>query len=390
MFGRRIRLFKLLGFEVNIDLSWIIIAVLIVWSLAQGVFPLYYEGLASEVYWAMGILGAIGLFVSIIVHEFCHSLVARRYGLPMKGITLFIFGGVAEMEDEPPSAKAEFLMALAGPVASVIVGFSFWGVLEAGRFFLWPLPVLIIFNYLRTINLVLAVFNMLPAFPLDGGRVFRSVLWGIRGNILWATKVASMVGSGFGLTLIALGVFSVFAGGIVGGLWWALIGLFIRSASKMSYDNIRVKGALEGEPLQRFLEDHPVTVSADTTVDHLIEDYIYKYNFNLYPVLRDGEVRCISVSDVKNVPQNDWANHRVEEYAKPCSSENSVLISENAMKAFSIMNRTGNSRLMVLTPRGDLLGTVNQKDMVRYLTLKMSFSESERDNEKKQKSDGGI
>lgn len=385
MFGRRIRLFKLLGFEVNIDLSWIIIAVLIVWSLAQGVFPLYYEGLTPAAYWLMGVLGALGLFLSIIIHEFCHSLVARHYGLPMKGITLFVFGGVAEMEDEPPSAKAEFLMALAGPVASVLVGLAFWGILAAGRVFLWPLPVLVIFSYLRTINLILAVFNMLPAFPLDGGRVFRSALWGIKGDILWATKVASMVGSGFGLVLIALGVFSVFAGGIVGGLWWALIGLFLRSASKMSYENVRVKGALEGEPLQRFLEDHPVTVSADTTVDHLVEDYIYKYNFNLYPVVHDGQVRCINVSDVKKVPQQDWGSHRVEEYARPCTADNSLLISENAMKAFSIMNRTGNSRLMVLTPQGDFAGTVNQKDLVRYLSLKLSLSGSDQ-SERKQSS----
>ncbi|MFW5813526.1 MAG: M50 family metallopeptidase [Fibrobacterota bacterium] len=382
MFGRRIRLFNLLGFEVNIDLSWIIIAVLIVWSLAQGVFPMFQEGLAPAVYWVMGVLGALGLFLSIIVHEFCHSLVARHYGLPMKGITLFVFGGVAEMEDEPPSAKAEFLMALAGPVASVLVGLAFWGILATGSVFLWPVPVLLIFSYLRTINLVLALFNMLPAFPLDGGRVFRSLLWGIKGNIMWATRVASMVGSGFGLLLIALGVYFVFAAGNLGGLWWALIGLFLRSASKMSYDNIRVKGALEGEPLQRFLEDHPVTVSAGTTVDHLVEDYIYKYNFNMYPVVHDGQVRCINVSDVKNVPQQDWGSHRVEEYAKPCTADNSVLISENAMKAFSIMNRTGNSRLMVLTPQGDLVGTVNQKDLVRYLSLKLSVSGSDQTERK--------
>ncbi len=384
MFGRRIRLFKLLGFEVNIDLSWIIIAVLIVWSLAQGVFPLYYEGLTPAIYWMMGILGALGLFLSIVIHEFSHSLVARRFGLPMRGITLFVFGGVAEMEDEPPSAKAEFYMAIAGPLMSVFLGLVFWGLLAAGRALLWPLPVLIIFSYLRTINIILAIFNMLPAFPLDGGRVFRSILWGIKKDIRWATRVASMVGSAFGLILIALGIFSVFSGGIIGGLWWALIGLFLRSASRMSYENVLVRGALEGETVQRFLQTDPLTISADITVDHLVEDYVYKYSFNLYPVVNDGQIRCINVADVKNLPEQDWSIHTVNEYARPCSAENSVLISDEAMKALTVMNKTGNSRLIVVTPEGQLAGTVNQKDLVRYLSYKLNYSGSDQGTGKQQ------
>ena len=373
MFGRRIRLFSIFGFEINVDMSWIVIAVLITWSLAKGVFPLFYEGLSSGVYWIMGAVGALGLFASIVFHELCHSLAARRFGLPMKGITLFIFGGVAEMEDEPPSAKAEFFMAIAGPISSVFLGFFFWGVLILGRSFSLPVSVLIIFSYLRIINIVLALFNMLPAYPLDGGRVFRSVLWAAKGNMLWATKVASAVGTGFGLALVAVGIFSVFTGGIIAGIWWVLIGLFIRGASRMSYESVLVRGALANEPVKRFVEANPVTVPAYTTVDRMIENYIYKYNINLYPVVGNCKLKCVSVDDVKRVPRRDWTSHSVDEYAKPCSSDNSVLDSENAMKALTVMNRTGNTSIMVVTPNGELVGTVNQKDLMRFMTLKMNF-----------------
>jgi len=132
MFGKRMKLFKLLGFEVNIDLSWIIIAVLVTWSLAAGLFPYLYHGLSKETYWLMGVVGALGLFISIVAHEFCHSLVARKFGMPMKGITLFIFGGVAEMGDEPPTARAEFMMAIAGPLSSLAIGGVFYLIYRAG------------------------------------------------------------------------------------------------------------------------------------------------------------------------------------------------------------------------------------------------------------------
>jgi len=218
MFGKSFKLFKILGFEVRIDASWIIIALLITWSLAQGVFPIYADYLTPVTYWILGAAGALGLFISIVVHELSHSLVARRFGLPMRGITLFIFGGVAEMDDEPPSPKAEFFMAIAGPIASIIIGLFFIGLFSVGRVLFWPTPPMILFSYLGTINLILAAFNLLPAFPLDGGRVLRSILWGWRKNLRWATRVSSIISSSFGLALVFLGIFSVLGGGLVGGI----------------------------------------------------------------------------------------------------------------------------------------------------------------------------
>jgi len=375
MFGSRITLFKLLGFEVRIDISWIIIAVLIVWSLAQGVFPLYDKTLSPLTYWLLGVGGAIGLFASIIFHELSHSLVARRFGLPMRGITLFIFGGVAEMDDEPSSPKAEFLMAIAGPLASIGIGALCLGLLSLIRG-IWPRPSELILNYLGTINLILAAFNLLPAFPLDGGRVFRSLLWRWKGDVRWATRVASQVGSGFGLFLIFLGVFSVLGGGLVGGIWWALIGLFLRSASKMSYQNVLVRSALEGESVKRFMKTDPVTVSGDTTVDHLVEDFIYKYHYKMFPVINDSRpLSCVSINDVKSVPREEWDHHTVKELAKPCSTDNTISMDEDAIKALTVMNKTGSSRLMVVDHGGKLVGVVAMRDLMRFLTLKLDLDE---------------
>lgn len=375
MFGTRFTLFKLLGFEVRIDTSWIIIALLIVWSLAQGVFPLYDRNLSPSTYWILGVLGALGLFASIIFHELCHSLVARRFGLPMKGITLFIFGGVAEMDDEPASPRAEFLMAIAGPLASIGVGALCFALLSFTRGILARPPGLVL-NYLGTINLILAGFNLLPAFPLDGGRVFRSVLWRWKGNLRWATKVASRVGSAFGLFLIFLGVFSVLGGGLIGGIWWALIGLFLRSASKMSYQNVLVRDALEGESVRRFMKEDPVTVTADTTVDHLVEDFIYKYHYKMFPVVKDSKpLSCVNINDVRNIPREEWNHHTVDELAKPCSTDNTISIDEDALKALSLMNRTGSSRLMVVDHGGRLVGMVAMRDLMRFLALKLDIEE---------------
>lgn len=246
MFDDRITLCTLFGFKVQVDASWIVIALLVTWSLATGYFPSRYEDLAPRSYWLMGVVGALGLFGSIIFHEFWHSMVARRYGLPMKGITLFIFGGIAEMSQEPDRPKTEFLMAAAGPLASVVLGFAFHGLawIFAGD---QPATALAaIFGYLAFINWLLAGFNMLPAFPLDGGRILRSALWAARDDLPWATRVVCRIGSWFGVALIGLGLITLLQGYTVNGVWYILIGLFLRGAANASYR--RVRQHLEGSP----------------------------------------------------------------------------------------------------------------------------------------------
>jgi Zn-dependent protease/CBS domain-containing protein len=380
MFGKRFDLFKLLGFQVRIDLSWIIIAILVAWSLSTGFFPFHYRGLSIQAYWIMGVIGALGLFLSIVVHEFCHSLMARRFDVPMKGITLFIFGGIAEMGDEPQSAKAEFMVAIVGPLSSLAVAAIFYGIYlgDKGADVL-PRAVIGVVQYLAFINVLLAAFNCLPAFPLDGGRVLRSILWGAKGDLRWATRVSSFIGSGFGIFLIVLGVYSLFTGNFIGGMWWALIGMFLHSAAKMSYQQLLTKRALQGESVSRFMRRDPVTVSPSLTLDELIEDYIYRHHYKMFPVVTDFDklTGCITTKEVKEIPKAEWKSKRVGDITAPCSAENTISPETDAVKALSLMHRTGASRLMVVD--GDrLAGIVSLKDMLKFLSLKIELNEEER------------
>jgi Zn-dependent protease/predicted transcriptional regulator len=373
MFGRRLRLFNLLGFEVRVDLSWIIIAVLVTWSLADGLFPYLYKNLDKEVYWAMGVVGALGLFASIIFHEFCHSLVARKFGMPMKGITLFIFGGVAEMGDEPPSARAEFLMALAGPASSILLsGVFYW-------LYLWGLsgdltqPVGGVVRYLAWINALLAAFNLLPAFPLDGGRILRSILWGVKEDLAWATRISAGIGSGFALILIFLGIISVLQGNIIGGIWWFMIGMFLRSAAQMSYQQLMVRRALEGERISRFMTPNPVTVPPTITVAELVENYVLHHHFKMFPVVDDGRiVGCVTSKDIKAIPREKWGEESVSDIAERCPPEIFITPETDAVKALAIMNQTGLTRLLVAEGE-KLVGILTLKDLLNFLSLKVEL-----------------
>lgn len=387
MFGKRIKLFELLGFEVKIDISWLIIAVLITWTLAQGVFPHYYKNLSTQTYWWMGILGALGLFASIIFHELCHSLVARRFGLPMKGITLFIFGGVAEMHEEPPSAKAEFFMAIAGPLSSIFIGIVFYGIHLLGKTGGLPISVTGIFNYLMFINFVLAGFNLLPAFPLDGGRVLRSALWNWKGDLRWSTRVASWIGSGFGFVLIFTGIINIIRGAFIGGIWWVFIGLFLRSASQMSYQRVLMQRTLEGEPVERFMNSNPVTVSPSISVRELVEDYIYRHHYKMFPVVEEDSdelVGCITTKEVKEISKDEWDDYTVNDLLKECSPDNTVSPDEDAKNALANINKTGNSRLMVVKDE-KLVGIITLKDLLDFLSLKLDLEKEEMEKRVKSK-----
>ena len=373
MFGRGVTLFRLFGFEVKVDFSWLIIATLITWSLARSVFPAYFGSLTSATYWAMGVVGAAGLFLSVIIHEFSHSLVARRFGLSMKGITLFIFGGVAEMAGEPPNARAEFFMAIAGPAASVVLSGIIYGVTVLGGVANWPSPVIGVLSYLWVINLVLAAFNLVPAFPLDGGRVLRSLLWGYSKRLTWATRIASRIGSGFGFLLMLLGVLFFIRGDLVGGIWWFLIGMFVRSASTGSYQQLLTKQVLAGHPVRQFMQENPIAVPYQISIEQLVEDYVYKHHFKMFPVL-EGErlVGCITTRQIKELPRSEWNQHTVKELSSGCSKENTISPDADATEALSQMHRTHNSRLMVV--EGDrLVGIIALKDLLEFLSLKVDL-----------------
>lgn len=373
MFTKRFRLFQLLGFDIYIDLSWFLIAILITWSLATALFPHFYPDLTSAVYWWMGLSGALGLFASIVLHELGHSVVARQFGMKMKGITLFIFGGVAEMSDEPPSAKAEFWVAIGGPIVSVVLAIGFYLFSIAGVAIGLPSSVTGVLWYLGLINAILVGFNMIPAFPLDGGRVLRSILWAIRGSLRQATRITSAIGSGFGMFLILLGILSVIGGNFIGGMWQFLIGMFLRGAAQMSYQQVLVRRALEGEPISRLMQRDIRTVTPEMLIDEFVDNFIYRHHHKLYPMVEDGRLTgCVTIQGIKEVPREQWSSRTLGDVRESCGEDNTVSPDADAVQVLAQMNRNGRSRLMVVD-QGELQGLVTLKDLMNFIALKMEL-----------------
>jgi Zn-dependent protease/CBS domain-containing protein len=372
MFGKGYRLFSLSGFEIRLDASWFVLALLVTWTLAVGYFPAALPGFAPATYWMMGVAGALGLFGSIVLHEFSHAVVARRYDLPMKGITLFIFGGVAEMSAEPPSPRAEFMMAAAGPLASVVIGVALLGVAAvlSGAF---PIAAIEVIQYLGALNLILAAFNMVPAFPLDGGRILRSYLWHRSGDLARATRVSSKVGSGFGLVLMALGVAVFLTGGLVPGIWYFVLGMFLRGLAGASYQQVLLRRALEGEPVRRFMKSDPVTVSSGMSVRELVEDYVYRHHHKLYPIVDDGRLAgCVTVKQIRTLPREEWDTKQVAQIASGCTDANTISPDADAMEALKLMRSSGQSRLLV-TRNGHLEGVITLKDLLEFFALRVEL-----------------
>jgi len=377
VFGKGIELFKIFGLSIRVDASWLAVAVLFPWTLATAVFPALRPGLPKTAYWSMGILGSFGLFASVVVHEMSHALVARRFGIVIRSITLFLFGGVAEMAGEPSSPRSELLVAAAGPAASF--GLAFVGLVATtlGGLAGLPAPVQVVLAYLAVINAALAVFNLVPAFPLDGGRILRSVLWHWKGNLRWATRISSLLGAGFGLLLISLGVLRVVQDDFMGGMWWFLIGLYVRHAAQMSYQQLLLRQALGGEPVARFMRSNPVTVPRSISVQQLVQDYVYRYHFKMFPVLDDSGrlFGCVSTQQVRNLPHDEWDSQTVGAIAERCGPDNTVTADTDALRALSRMSRTGDSRLLVVD--GDrLLGILALKDLLQFFALKMELEEA--------------
>lgn len=378
IFGRSVSLFKILGFEVKVDISWLILAALITWSLASGLFPEFYKDLPKASYWWMGVAGTAGLFASIVFHELAHSLVARHHGMTMKGITLFIFGGVAEMENDPPSPMAEFRMAIVGPLSSALAGAIFFLAVMGARHFRWPVEVYGVGAYLAWLNLVLAVFNLVPAFPLDGGRILRSLLWRWKKDLRWATSVSSKVGSGFGIILIVLGIISLFMGNFVGGLWWLMLGFFVRIAAQSAYQQMLARTVFHDVKVRDVMVRDPVIVSRAITLEQFIHDYVYQYHYQIYPVASFGRLSgCISVNAAARVPRDEWGSQTVGSITMPCDRETTIGPDESAAQALVVMNRTGNTLLLVME-EDQLIGVITLQDMLRLLSLKVELNDFEK------------
>lgn len=377
LIARGFPLFTIFGFEVKLNLTWLLLGLLITWTLAEGFFPGRYPDLATQTRWWMGIAGALGILLSIVFHELSHSLVARYYGLRMAGITLFMFGGVAEMRHEPKEPKVELLMAGAGPLSSLVLAGVCWvlhaGALAAGL----PTPVKGVLYYLAVINVVLAAFNLVPAYPLDGGRMLRAALWAWRKDIRDATRIASTIGSSFGLVLMLLGVLSLIQGVFVGGMWYILIGLFVRGAAKSSYQQLIVRQVLEGRRARDVMTTDPVTVERSLSLRDFVDHYVYRYRSRLFPVLQDGElVGCATVERVKAVPAEQWAQTAVADIVDACADDNTVGPDEELTDLASSLLSAPAGRQRLVVEDGRLLGVVSVDDLRELLQLRLELDDA--------------
>lgn len=371
---RGFHLFTLYGFEVKLDLSWLLLALLISWSLGAGWFPARYPELSVHTYAWMGIAVAVGVFFSIVFHEFSHSMVARRYGLPIRGITLFIFGGVAEMESEPPDPKTEFLMAIAGPIASFLLAALLWLGASFAQGIALPDAVVGVLATLAIVNFTVAVFNLAPAFPLDGGRVLRAALWHWRRDLKEATFVSSRIGRGFGLALMILGVIAFVGGNLIGGMWWFLIGIFVRGAAGSAYQQLVLQDTVEGQPVRRFMRSDPVTVAPSLSIADWVADYVYRHHYKMYPVL-DGPrlLGCITIDALQDVGRDAWASTTVAAVMEERTACNTVDAGTDTMGLLTRMLQPGaRSRYMVVEDER-LVGIIALKDLTELLSLKLQI-----------------
>ncbi|PJI84296.1 Zn-dependent protease [Yoonia maricola] len=312
MFSNAIKLFRLGGFDIKLDPSWFLIAGLITWTLSTQYFPLTLPGQTMAAYVTLAVIAMLGFFASLLLHEIAHSVVARRYGVRIKGITLFLFGGVAELESEVPTAKAELWVALAGPAMSVCLAVVFWTVSWLSELTLGAPALTIVLVYLAMINMIIAVFNMVPAFPLDGGRVLRAYLWNRHGDVLRATRIAAQSGTVFGYALMILGVLALFQGAVTAGLWYILIGFFVLAAAKSAFQNQLMQSTFEGKTVRALMIRDPVIASPELTLSAFVNQVMLAERVSFAPVVADGVLIGQIDKDVLSaIDRDNWTSTRV-------------------------------------------------------------------------------
>lgn len=364
---------RVAGIEVGIHYTWILALLIFTWLLGQSYFPSVYPGWDSYLYWIAGFLATILLFVSVFIHEMAHSLVAKARGLPVSSITLFILGGVSNLSEEPERPGVEFVMAIVGPAMSLVLAGIFWGVwyllgpkLEFARG---------IIGYMALANVFLAAFNLLPGFPLDGGRVFRSILWHTTGNLLRATNIAAIVGRVFGWALMALGIwFALFVqGGFLSGIWFVFIGWFLNNAADNSRFEATLREHLTGVLVGQVMEKDVESIRPDTTVSDLVQTaFIQKRKRAITVSDGDNLVGVVTISDVKGLPQDQWASIPVSQVMHR-SPIHSVKPEDDLNVAMKLIAKYDLNQIPVLS-NGKLVGILTRADVINYLQLSQELN----------------
>lgn len=384
--GSGIRLGHLFGVRIVVDWSLLIIFALIAANLGLGLLPAWHPGWGAGLTWLIAIVAAILFFASILVHELSHAIVARTFGMRVERITLFIFGGLAQIEGESPSPKAELLIAGVGPVVSIVIGVA--SILLGGALVEGPLPddpveliaalgpVSTLLFWLGPINVLLGIFNLIPGFPLDGGRVLRAVLWWATGSLRRATRWAARGGQAFAWFLMAVGVAMVFGaylpvvgGGLVQGLWLLLIGWFLNNAARMSYQQLVMRDALEGVTATDVMTKDLAAVEPGLSVDGLVRDHLMRHDQRAFPVLAEGRlVGLVTLSDVRGVPRDEWNETSVERIMTPAKDLAVLSPNDDALSALNLLAQRGVDQLPVIDD-GRFYGFVRRRDLMTWLSL---------------------
>jgi Zn-dependent protease/CBS domain-containing protein len=379
------RVARLFGINIYIDWSWIFIFLLVTWQLAAVVFPSLHPDWGLGLLLGVSIFASVLFFVSVLAHELAHSLVAKARGLPVRRIVLFIFGGVANIERDPKTPADEFLIAIVGPITSVALGILFIfmaGIniqagLESPQQFLGQLdPWSTLLLWLGPINILLGIFNMVPGFPLDGGRVLRSILWAMTNNLRRATRWATAVGQTVAWLFIITGIAMVFGlevpffgTGLMSGLWLAFIGWFLNNAAAQSYQQVVVQDMLEGVTVSRLMREDAPTVEPELPISALVYDHIMGTDEHAFPVLEDERlVGLITLEDVRKVPREEWDEIRVREIMTPSEELDVISPREDATEALQKITRRDVRQLPVVQD-GRLVGLLRRRDIMRWLQL---------------------
>lgn len=359
-----IRLGKIFGIPVGIDYSWFLVFILFTWTFAVGYYPAEFTNWSTTEYWVVGGITALMLFVSVLLHEFGHSLVALSYKIPVRNITLFIFGGISQISEEPVSALSEFWITIAGPIVSFVLA-GIFAVLSLITTSIAPLFAIV--KYLAYINLILGIFNLIPGFPLDGGGVLMSIIWGITHNRHRALMIASGVGSFIAYVFIVYGVFQLFSGNLVNGLWIAFIGWFLVSASQGQMRQERVKSLLAGHKVSEVMNQAYTIIQANTTLQALVDEHILASGRRSY-IVENGEevVGLFTLHNLHDIPREQWPYTTVERVMIPCSKWKDLTLDTELWDAMEEMDRDGVNQLPVMTD-GHIEGMLTREDIISYL-----------------------
>jgi Zn-dependent protease len=362
-----ITLGRIAGIRLGVHWSWLVIFALIVWTLAAGIFPEMNPGLSDGTYVALAIVAAVLFFASLIGHEYGHALQARREGVEIDGITLWALGGVARFKGMFPSAGAEFRIAIAGPIVSLVLGLLFMLIAWVGGA---PEQVDAVAAWLGFINLSLLVFNLLPALPLDGGRVLRSLLWRARGDFAWATRIAATIGRGFGYAMIAAGVFLFIFEGAFSGAWLAFLGWFLLQAAAAEDNYLLAKQALGHLHVRDLMVGDPVTTQPDATIGEFMDDVVTRTRYTTYPVTDNGHaVGLLPFRCVAEVPRSQWEERSVRDCMIPLGKVPVVAPDDDLIDAAGEVAESDLRRGLVLD--GDrLVGLLSMTDVARALQMR--------------------